>query len=144
DSGGVLVASLGYAGWRFVSVGRLDGTTGTIVSGWPPGGVPVCWVAGNQDAPGIVSDATGGAIVVWLDSRNGSFEQVYAQRVSAGGVVAPGWPADGKPVCTYPSTAALTCYSGYRRGAPRYSLVVSGGLGGASDDWSEAARGRGG
>src|SRR5207249_11853038 len=98
---------------------------------WPAGGVPVCWVNGNQDAPGIVPDGSGGAIVVWQDSRNGSFEEVYAQRVSAAGAIAPGWPADGKPVCSLPSAPGLTRYSGYR--VQRYSSVVTDGSGGRSD-----------
>ena len=134
-AGGVLVASLSYAGFRFVSVGRLD-STGALARSWPAGGVPVCWVNGNQDAPGIVPDGSGGAIVVWQDSRNGSFEEVYAQRVSAAGAIAPGWPADGKPVCSLPSAPGLTRYSGYR--VQRYSSVVTDGSGGALIAWQDA------
>ena len=63
--------------------------------------VPLCTAAIGQDAPTIVSDGAGGAIVTWLDHRNGtvfSNADIYAQRVSAAGV--PLWTADGVALCT--------------------------------------------
>ena len=47
----------------------------------------------------MVSDGDGGAIVAWQDNRE-FFYDIRAQHVLGSGVLAPGWPADGLPVCT--------------------------------------------
>ena len=65
---------------------------------WPPEGVPLCPPGVCQ--PGgllVVPDAVGGAFVIWGENRNGNAD-VYAQRVTAAGELAPGWPAAGLPV----------------------------------------------
>jgi len=64
---------------------------------WPAGGVAVCTATGNQTSARVVTDEAEGAIVVWVDSRGGT-EDVYAQRVLAGGGVK--WTANGVAVCT--------------------------------------------
>ncbi len=135
-AGGVIVAWLGYVGESLgIKGSRLSGD-GALVPGWPGTGALVCGALGIQDAPGIVSDGSGGAIVVWQDARNGSYEQVYAQRITSSGEVAPDWPVDGRPVCTFPSDAGLTRYSG--RSPQRYSSVASDGSGGALIVWRDA------
>ncbi|HET7250139.1 MAG TPA: FlgD immunoglobulin-like domain containing protein [Gemmatimonadales bacterium] len=65
-----------------------------------PNGVPVCTAAGDQLRPVTVSDAQGGAVVVWHDERPGSPAGglCYAQRVNAAG--APVWTLDGVALCT--------------------------------------------
>lgn len=55
--------------------------------------------AADQVPYSIVSDGAGGGIVVWRDSRSGNYD-IYAQRVTASGAIAPGWPATGLAVCT--------------------------------------------
>jgi len=65
---------------------------------WTPGGVALATGAGEQLSPGIVSDASGGAIVTWTDTRSGTDHDIYAQRVNASGV--PQWAADGVALCT--------------------------------------------
>ena len=63
---------------------------------WTRDGVPVCTAVGAQYSPCVVPDGQGGAFVVWLDGRGLlSLRDVYAQRLTAGGAVAAGWPADG-------------------------------------------------
>jgi len=57
---------------------------------------PICIAAGGQFRPAIISDGAGGAIIAWEDSRSGSSD-IYAQRISAGGVVL--WQANGVPIC---------------------------------------------
>lgn len=81
---------------------------GAIVAGWPADGLPVCTAPGNQDATRVIADGAGGFIVAWLDDRatpHGADPfplhiDVYAQRVTPDGALAPGWPVDGAPVCT--------------------------------------------
>lgn len=63
----------------------------------------VCATGGDQDAVGMVPDGESGAILVWEDRRNGSFAQVYAQRVLPDMSVAPGWPVDGLRLCSQPT-----------------------------------------
>ena len=73
--------------------------TGTLL--WAADGVPLCTAAFNQLTPKIVTDGAGGAVIVWIDDRNGGGAgnyDIYAQRVNASGVVQ--WGADGVPVCT--------------------------------------------
>ncbi len=62
---------------------------------WGSAGIPVSTAANNQGVNGLamVSDAAGGAIVAFSDSRAGEGLTVYAQRIDTGGN--PVWPADG-------------------------------------------------
>ncbi|GAB2826152.1 T9SS type A sorting domain-containing protein [Ferruginibacter profundus] len=73
--------------------------TGNLL--WATAGVPLCTAAFNQLNPKIVTDGAGGAVIAWIDDRNGAGAgnyDIYAQRVNASGVVQ--WGADGLPVCT--------------------------------------------
>jgi hypothetical protein len=100
--------------------------TGTIAPGWPAasaGGLAICSVASDQQQPGVVSDGASGAIVAWRDGRNASTD-IYATRVTGGGAVAPGWPADGVGVCT-------------SAGAQSSPAIVSDGAGGAFVFWND-------
>jgi hypothetical protein len=63
---------------------------------WTGDGVPVCTAAGTKDAPSIASDGTGGAFIVWQDTRNGA--DIYAQHVTVSGTTL--WTTDGIPVCS--------------------------------------------
>ena len=60
---------------------------------------PVCTAVGTQSGAQMVPDGTGGAIVVWSDSRPGG--GLFAQRVNAAGVSQ--WTVNGVPVDTSPS-----------------------------------------
>ena len=59
---------------------------------WQDGGVQLCGPTA-LDPVLAVSDSAGGAIVLWMDTRNG----VYAQRVDAAGVTQ--WAEDGVLLC---------------------------------------------
>lgn len=62
---------------------RIDDTGGTH---WTAGGLVVCAEAGDQDHAALVGDGSGGVIVAWEDHRRTpGKEDVYAQRVGAGG-----------------------------------------------------------
>ncbi|HKW13740.1 MAG TPA: T9SS type A sorting domain-containing protein [Candidatus Krumholzibacteria bacterium] len=76
---------------------------GSGVAQWIANGVPLCTAVGDQSNYTIISDGAAGAIVAWEDQR-GSDHDVYAQQVSAGGVVGQPPTAVGDT----PSIAALT------------------------------------
>jgi hypothetical protein len=67
-------------------------------------GAPVTQAADQQGVIRLTPDAAGGALVSWMDERlnSGTNDDVYAQRITADGSVAPHWPLDGAPVCIAP------------------------------------------
>ena len=91
---------------------------------WIEDGVALCTEASSQSDPRIVSDGMGGAIIVWVDYRNGSSD-LYAQRVSVSGT--PLWTSDGIPVCT---DAANLSFS--------YVNICADGSGGAIIAWLDS------
>jgi hypothetical protein len=91
---------------------------------WAANGIPICVMTGDQDRPRITSDGSGGAIIVWQDTRGGVGPYAYAQRVSATGVVQ--WMANGVSV------------SG---GLGHVPQIVSDGTGGAIIAYSSGGSG---
>jgi hypothetical protein len=90
---------------------------------WTANGVALCTEANHQQAPTIVPDGAGGAIVTWVDYRNSTLNSdIYAQRVNAAGV--PQWTAGGVALCT----AANYQYS---------PTIVADGAGGAIVTWED-------
>lgn len=70
---------------------------GAVDSPWPAGGRALCTAAGDQVSPAIAGDGKGGALVAWMDYRNGASSDIYSQRVRADGLVV--WPVDGIALC---------------------------------------------
>lgn len=73
-------------------------STGTLL--WATDGIAICTAAFNQLNPKIVTDGAGGAVISWIDDRDGAGAgnyDIYAQRINASGIVQ--WAADGLPVC---------------------------------------------
>src|SRR5262245_14361049 len=68
------------------------------MAAWSANGNLVCNAAGDQSNPLVVGDGSGGFFVVWQDDRTGTSD-LYALRLTATGSAAPGWPANGFPVC---------------------------------------------
>ena len=97
------------------------------ITRWTQDGVAVCTAAGNQQNPRIVEDGAGGVIIIWQD-RRGISEDIYAQRLLAGGTAAPGWPARGLGVCT----------AAFGQTEPQ---LVSDGAGGAIVTWQDGRAG---
>jgi hypothetical protein len=64
---------------------------------WDAEGIAICSAAGDQGQIRMTSDGEGGAIITWVDYRNGSYSDLYAQRVDPYGVVL--WTLDGVPIC---------------------------------------------
>jgi hypothetical protein len=96
--------------------------SGAGVPRWQTNGIPVCTAPGIQRRPEIVSDGTGGAIVVWEDGRNGSFD-IFAQRIDNAGAMR--WQINGVPICT----AAW---------AQQFPAIISDGTGGAIMTWQDS------
>lgn len=101
--------------------------SGIVDPAWPANGRALCTATDDQDLPMIISDGAGGAIATWVDLRTGE-QDIYAQRVLASGVVDPGWPVDGRAVCTAVN--------------PQLNpKIVSDGAGGAVVSWDDGRNG---
>ena len=70
----------------------------TISAQWSLDGNPVCTFQRNQRDPGIVPDGSGGAVVLWVDSRVLGSRDAYAQRITPEGAIE--WPQDGVYLAT--------------------------------------------
>jgi len=65
---------------------------------WDPEGVPLCLAEDIQISLNIVTDAEGGAYVIWLDSRYSVGEDIYGTHILTDGSIATGWDANGSPI----------------------------------------------
>lgn len=73
---------------------KLDGAGNAQ---WAPNGIPVCSTLWWEDDSKIISDAAGGAIVIWHDERYSIMNSfIYAQRIDGNGNML--WGADGAPI----------------------------------------------
>jgi len=93
---------------------------GTIAPGWPADGVALTQ-SGLAGPPCAVPDGAGGALVMWMDSGG-----IYAQRVTGGGGIGAGFPANGKLV-----TSAVTATYGLDRHSSNTTWAVTDDAGGA-------------
>ncbi len=66
---------------------------------WIEDGVALTTADELQTNARITSDGFDGAIVCWVYHRSGATE-IYAQRITADGAIAAGWPSDGLAICT--------------------------------------------
>lgn len=98
-SGGAFISWSDYRnGNADVYAQRVDENGGPL---WTVNGLPLCALPSIQTLPSITSDGSGGAIITWYDSRNGSgggYSDVYAQKINSSG--ASQWTIDGNVVCT--------------------------------------------
>jgi hypothetical protein len=119
NSGGGIVA------WQDFRSGACDLYAQKIdLSGaaqWTVDGAAICSADGNRKLSGLESDGSGGAILAWVDERNGSMD-VFAQCVNAVGSVM--WMVDGVPVCT-------------ASGQQYEDALTSDGQGGAVIAWTD-------
>lgn len=118
-SGGAFIAWYDYRNANFDIFAQHLSTSGTLT--WPAAGLPVCTAPGEQNRPRMTSDGSGGIILTWYDRRGPNFD-IYAQRVTAGGSIAAGWPVNGAAVCTASNDQAEP-------------VLVSNGQGGAIITW---------
>jgi Secretion system C-terminal sorting domain len=76
---------------------------------WTADGVAVCTEVGFQSNPALASDLSAGAVIAWHDHRNGTDNNVFAQRINAGGLAL--WTGNGVGLVTVAESqefAALT------------------------------------
>jgi hypothetical protein len=108
-----------------VYVQRLD-STGVALPGWPSDGAVACAAPGHQTEPAIALDISGGIYAGWRDGRDSTLtgSDLYVQRLSSDGTGAPGWPADGYPLC-------------HDAGEQRELQLAPDGLGGAFAVWTD-------
>ncbi|WDT80847.1 MAG: IPT/TIG domain-containing protein [Candidatus Manganitrophus sp.] len=66
------------------------------IAQWAENGIPVTAAANAQLSPQVIPDGSGGAILVWLDFRNGGTPDLFVQRINGDG--AAQWGADGIPL----------------------------------------------
>ncbi len=67
-------------------------------------GVPVSQAGNGQFSPQIANDGQNGAFVTWYDSRSGSTNDIYIQRIDNLGRKYSGWDSNGQAVCLATNT----------------------------------------
>ncbi len=72
---------------------------GTVL--WTANGVAICNSVNTQSNPRIEPDGSNGALIGWVDKRNGIDNDIYAQRVNSSGIVQ--WTTNGISVCSAPN-----------------------------------------
>jgi hypothetical protein len=84
-SGGAIVIWVDYRSSKWDIYAQRVDVSG--VTQWAPNGVGICTVVSQQEFPGLIRDQSGGAIITWMDDRNGivSCFDVYAQRIDKNG-----------------------------------------------------------
>lgn len=103
-SGGAVVAwSDGRGGTLDPFASRIDGN-GDLVSGWALGGNPLSPSDSSRLVVGAGPDATGGlfAVLTNVDPQFENSHDIYLQRLTGAGTVAPSYPAEGKLMRTGP------------------------------------------
>ena len=106
---------------------RVSGD-GSFPAGWDEGAVSLTAEVAAHADPHLVSDGAGGALVTWTAAAGGFSVGHVAQRITAGGAVADGWPQEWRGVGT----------AGWSDRAP-----VSDGAGGLLTAWTVSQPGAG-
>lgn len=101
---------------------RLDANG---ISLWQSGGRLLCAAPGLQDGVAMAEDGSGGAIIAWVDRRNGTAD-IYAERINSSGD--PLWTEDGVPVIV-------------AAGVQSNPVVVADGSGGGIVVWEDTRSG---
>jgi hypothetical protein len=86
---------------------HLD-STGTSL--WTAGGIGVGGGPSDQWAPVIAPDGAGGALIAWQDGRNGVYDDLYAQRLTAAGNAL--WTVGGEPLSVSPNSKGQIVITG--------------------------------
>lgn len=102
--------------------------SGQIAAGWPQDGLAVAVGPGHQGTWAIIPDGSGGVLIAYGDS-NVDQGDVYLQRITATGAVAPGWPSAGVPIAVAP-------------GEQSFAELAGDGTGGAFVCWQDGSEAR--
>lgn len=92
---------------------------------WLANGIQLTDVNGYQTNPVLTSNGANGAIVTWVDYRNGISPDIYAQKISSTGITE--WEQNGVEVCVYDTIqtnplitsnqdGVYICWNDYRNG----------------------------
>jgi len=93
--GGAIIAWQDSRGSNYdIYAQRID-PAGVVL--WTANGVPICTASYDQVSPRLVSDGSGGAIVIWEDKRSGLDYNIYAQKIGTSGTTQ--WTSNGVAVC---------------------------------------------
>lgn len=99
---------------------------GQIAPGWPLDGVLVAGGPGTQgNSWRMCPDRTGGVLIVYGDTRL-DFGDLYLQRITAAGGIAPGWPVGGVAISVSPDEQYLP-------------ELIADGEGGAFVSWQDGS-----
>ena len=99
-NGGVFTSQKDLYAGRMTAAGAPD-------TAWTANGELIALVPGfDQSSPQAIADGAGGAIVAWIDARNGTSD-LYAMRVQADGALAPGWTPDGTEIVKFAGEQVL-------------------------------------
>ncbi len=125
SSGGVLLWDESVNGSVSLRATRLDGS-GSVVGGWPSGGVMLAAGNINDISRSAISDSAGGAVITW-SARGDTTGDIRAQHVAHDGALL--WTEGGVAVCT----------EGHEQFAP---AIASDWAGGAIIAWEDHRSGR--
>ena len=103
---------------------------------WSPSGFRLCQGGCFGQGPQVIADGAGGAFAAWAGFSQTNDSDVYLQRVTASGLIAPGWPPEGLAVTFVTDSQGLTDLAPDGQGG---ALIVwhdfrNSGTGGSSQD----------
>lgn len=123
-SNGAIISWADQRGTSYDVYAQRINASGTVQ--WSTDGVAVCTATNSQSPPTITSDGSAGAILSWYDFRSGTFNDIYAQRIDAGGAVQ--WTPDGVAVSTAGGNQVFGNFT---------TTIISNGNGGVIITWSD-------
>jgi hypothetical protein len=130
-SGGAIVVWENTAVTADIAAQRVN-AAGSLV--WGSGEVALCTADEDQTDPEIISDGSGGAVIVWRDIRD-FMRKLYAQKVDGFGL--PAWTQNGVPLCSQdqdaqfhrllpaPSGRVLVVYANMSASSTIYGQMVN-------------------
>jgi hypothetical protein len=92
--GGAIIVWSDYRGGQYDTYAQRVNAAGDTL--WAANGIPIDASVGDQYGAEVIPDGSGGAYLIWMDSRNGG-QDLYAQRIDGDGNLL--WGADALPVC---------------------------------------------
>jgi hypothetical protein len=108
ENGGTIIL------WQDERAGNIDiyaqRVNGAGQVQWSVNGLAVTTASNNQNSPEAISDGDQGIIVTWVDYRNDSYGDVYAQKLNSSGLAQ--WEENGTVICNasgeqlYPNPAS--------------------------------------
>lgn len=123
QQGGVLLAWRDNRNDSDLYVGHVLGS-GQLDPAWPATGLAIASGPGAQFGAQVCADGQGGLFASWQDARSGPDYDIYVQHVRADGTTAPGWTANGTPICT-------------ASGVQQASSIAADGHGGIFVTWED-------